>query len=191
MLNKLFSDMKDLREIIKTSIREYLNEEQMNIKVPKPNKSFLYHGSNIKNLESIKNNGLIPDFGDVVKGTEGYGYYMDDEYYNTEDKVEGVLFFSDNPDTWSYSHFGVTPNINEAVLVVIKKNETVFKKVGDYVYDMLGNKVNSIKYNRYNYLSVENIPPFIENGDYFSFDEQEPFDILYGERLVNFLKQFS
>jgi hypothetical protein len=39
--------------------------------------------------------------------------------------------------------------------------------------------------------SVENIPPFIENGDYFSFDEQEPFDILYGERLIAFLKQFS
>ena len=180
-----------LREIIKTSIRKYLNEQQMNIKIPKPNKSFLYHGSNIKNLESIKNNGLIPDFGDVVKGTEAYGYYMDDDYYNSEDKIEGVLFFSDNPDTWSYSHFGDTPNINEAILVIIKKNETVFRKVGDYVYDMLGNKVNSINYNRYYYLSVDNIPPFIENGDYFSLDEQEPFDILYGERLIDFLKQFS
>jgi hypothetical protein len=34
-------------------------------------------------------------------------------------------------------------------------------------------------------------PPFIDNGDYFSFDEQEPFDILYGERLVGFLDIYS
>lgn len=183
--------MKDLTELIENIIYEYLNEQQINIKIPKPNKSFLYHGSNIRNLKDIQNLGLIPDFGDVVKGTESYRYYADDDYYNTEDKVEGVIFFSDNPNTWTYSHFGGTPKINEAILVIVKKNDTIFRKVGDHVYDMLGKKVDSIKYNRYNYLSADNIPPFIENGDYFSFDEQEPFDILYGERLVGFLKQFS
>jgi len=188
---KYMATLNEQCKFIANTIREFLNEDQTNIKIPKAKKSFLYHGSSIKNLESIKNTGLIPDFGDVVKGTTGYGYYMDDDYYNSEDKVEGVLFFSDNPETWSYSHFGGTPNINEAILVIIKKNETVFKKVGDHVYDMLGNKVDSINYNRYDYLSVDNIPPFIENGDYFSFDEQEPFDILYGERLIGFLKQFS
>jgi hypothetical protein len=181
----------ELRNFIASNVRESLNEQRVNIKVPKPNKSFLYHGSNIKNLENIKNDGLIPSFGETVKGTEAYAAYMDDDYYNSENKVEGVLFFNDNPNTWSYSHFGGTPNINEAILVIIKKNETIFRKVGNYVYDMTGNKVNSIRYNRYDYLSVENIPPFIENGDYFSFDEQEPFDILYGERLIAFLKQFS
>jgi hypothetical protein len=183
--------MKDSRKLLATIAKGYLNEQQIEVKVPKPNKNFLYHGSNIKNLKDIQRYGLIPDFGDVVKGTEAYNYYMDDDYYNSEDKVEGVIFFSDNPDTWSYSHFGSKPNINEAILVIVKKNETIFRKVGDYVYDMLGKKVNSIKYNRYDYLSAENIPPFIENGDYFSFDEQEPFDILYGERLLKFLKQFS
>jgi hypothetical protein len=175
-----------LKKFIATTMYEYINEQNTSIKIP--NNSFLYHGSNIKNLDSIINNGLIPDFGDVVKGTEGYEYYMDDDYYNSENRVDGVLFFSDNPNTWSYSHFGGIPNIDEAILIVFKKNETIFRKVGDYIYDMNNNKVKSIKYNRYNYLDVEQIPPFIENGDYFSFDEQEPFDILYGERLIQYLK---
>lgn len=192
--------MKDLKQFIKSNIKEYLNENlddswtnnrNNETVTPKANKSFLYHGSNIKNLEKIKNYGLIPNFGDVVKSTEAYGYYMNDDYYNSEDRVAGVIFFSDNPYTWSYSHFGGTPNINEAILVIVKKNDSIYRKVGDYIYDTLGNKVNSIKYNRYDYLDLDKMPPFIENGDYFSFDEQEPFDILYGERLVSFLKQFS
>ena len=80
--------------------RTILNEEKI-VKIPKPNKSFLYHGSNIKNLDSIKRFGLLPDFGDTVKGTESYQMYMDDEYYNqSEDRVDGVLFFSDNPGSY-------------------------------------------------------------------------------------------
>jgi hypothetical protein len=83
----------ELRNFIANNVRESLNEQRVNIKVPKPNKSFLYHGSNIKNLENIKNDGLIPSFGETVKGTEAYAAYMDDDYYNSENKVEGVLFF--------------------------------------------------------------------------------------------------
>lgn len=166
--------------------RTILNEEKI-VKIPKPNKSFLYHGSNIKNLDSIKRFGLLPDFGDTVKGTESYQMYMDDEYYNqSEDRVDGVLFFSDNPNTWSYSHFGGTPNINEAILVIIKKNETIFRKIDSYFYDMKNQKVN-----RVNYIPVHSLPIFIENGDYFSLEEQEPYDILYGERLVKYLEQFN
>lgn len=163
-----------------------LNEEKI-VKIPKPNKSFLYHGSNIKNLDSIKRFGLLPNFGDTVKGTESYQMYMDDEYYNqSEDRVDGVLFFSDNPNTWSYSHFGGTPNINEAILVIIKKNETIFRQIDGYFYDMKNQKVNSV-----NYIPVDRLPIFIENGDYFSLEEQEPYDILYGERLVKYLEQFN
>lgn len=166
--------------------RTILNEEKI-VKIPKPNKSFLYHGSNIKNLDSIKRFGLLPDFGDTVKGTEAYQMYMDDEYYNqSEDRVDGVLFFSDNPNTWSYSHFGGTPNINEAILVIIKKNETIFRQIDGYFYDMKNQKVNSV-----NYIPVDSLPIFIENGDYFSLEEQEPYDILYGERLVKYLEQFN
>ena len=166
--------------------RTILNEEKI-VKIPKPNKSFLYHGSNIKNLDSIKRFGLLPGFGDTVKGTESYQMYMDDEYYNqSEDRVDGVLFFSNNPNTWSYSHFGGTPNINEAILVIIKKNETIFRQIDGYFYDMKNQKVNSV-----NYIPVDNLPNFIENGDYFSLEEQEPYDILYGERLVKYLEQFN
>jgi hypothetical protein len=168
--------MKLIRDYIKLLLKEE--------KIPKPNKSFLYHGTNIKNLDDIQKYGLIPDFGDTVKGTEGYSYYMDDEYINPEDRVDGVIFFSDNPNTWSYSNFGGTPNIDEAVLVIVKKNETIFRKVGDYIYDMSGSKVNSV-----NYISIDKLPFFIENGDYFTFEEQTPHDILYGERLEQFLKQ--
>jgi hypothetical protein len=150
---------------------------------------YLYHGTNIKNLKDIENYGLVPDFGNIVKSTEGYQYYMDDEYYNPEDRVDGVLFFSDKPDTWSYSHFGGTPNIDEAVLIIIEKNDTIFRKIGEYIYDMDGNKVNSIKYNRFNYLDIDKIPPFIEDGDYFSFDEQEPIDVLYGDKLKEYLNK--
>lgn len=162
---------------------KFLNENS------ESNENFLFHGTNIKNLDSIKKYGLIPDFGDVVKSTEAYQYYIDDDYYDPNSRVDGVLFFSDNPNTWSYSHFGGTPNINEAVLVVIEKNNTIFRKVGEYIYDINNKKVNSIKYNRYDYLDIDQIPPFIEDGDYFSFDEQEPTDILFGERLIKFINE--
>ena len=174
--------MNLIKNIIKESIKEYLNESIINI--PKPSKNFLYHGTHIKNLDSIKKFGLIPDIGDVVKGTEAYDYYMDDDYFNPNDRIDGILFFSDNPNTWSYSHFGGTPNINEAVLVIIKKNETIFRKVGDYFFDINNNRVKSI-----DGIYEDRLPPFIENGDYFSFENQEPFDILYGDRLINFLKK--
>lgn len=170
------------------SMREYLNENQVNI--PKPSKNFLYHGTNIKNLDDIKSYGLLPDFGDVVKSTEMYQYYINDEYFNPEDRVDGVLFFSNNPDTWSYSNYGEKGNLNDAVLVIVENNETIYHKKDDSVYDINGEKVNVIKYDNSNYLDSDKIPPFIEQGDYFSFDEQTPFDILYGDRLIKFLEQF-
>lgn len=178
-----------LRKNIATTILEYLNEQQINDEdrdIPKPNKQFLYHGTNIKALDDIKKYGLIPDFGDTVKGTEMAGYYFDDDYIDPDDRVDGIIFFSDNPDTWRYSHYNTTPNIKEAILVIVNKNDTIFRKVGEHIYDIKGKKVNHV-----NYTDVDKLPFFIENGDYFSFDEQEPFDILYGERLVGFLKQFS
>tara|TARA_R100000951_G_scaffold115935_1_gene125757 strand:- start:900 stop:1391 length:492 start_codon:yes stop_codon:yes gene_type:complete len=145
----------------------------------------LYHGTHIKNLEDIKKYGLIPDFGDVVKSTEMYQYYMDDNYINPEDRVEGVLFFSDNPDTWSYSHFGKTKNIDEAILVVVEKNDSIFRKMGDSFYDINGNEVESI-----DYIDTDKLPFFIEDGDYFSFEEQEPIEILYGDKLKNYISQY-
>lgn len=174
-----------------STLSNCIEEQEIKTKTPKPNKSFLYHGTNIKNLNNIKKYGLIPDFGDTVKGTEAYGNYMDYEYMNPDDRVDGILFFSDKPDVWSYSNFGKTANVNDAVIVIIKKNKTIYKKIAFDYYDMKNNKVNWIKYNNHDYIDVDKLPFFIEDGDYFSLDEQDPFDILYGERLVNYLKQFS
>jgi hypothetical protein len=142
----------------------------------------LYHGTNIKNLEDISKYGLFPDFGDVVKSTDMYQYYMDDEYISPDDRVEGVLFFSDNPDTWSYATYGREKNIDEALLVVVENNDSIYRKLGDDYYDYEGNEVDSI-----DYIYKDKLPFFIENGDYFSFEEQKPIKILYGEELKKFL----
>lgn len=159
-----------------------LNEINENIR---SRSTHLYHGTNIENLKDIQEMGLIPDFGSVVQSTEMYQYYMDDEYFNPDDRVDGVLFFSDSPDTWSYSHFGKTPDINEAALIIIENNETIYHKIkGGVVLDFNQQQVNNV-----DYIDIDKLPPFIENGDYFSFQEQEPIDILYGERLINFINK--
>lgn len=144
----------------------------------------LYHGTHIKNLADIQSYGLLPDFGDVVKSTEMYGYYMDDEYVDLDDKVEGILFFSEDPDTWRYSHYGKTPNIDEAVLVVIQNNDTIYRNLGNGNFvDWQGNDVGGA----IDYIDVDRLPGFIETGDSFSFQEQEPIDILFGDRLKQFI----
>jgi len=172
-----------LKTIRVTTVRESV--ESFN----KTSKSFLYHGTHIKNLNIIKQNGLIPSFGDVVKTTDSYQIYMDDEYYDSTDRVDGVLFFSDKPNTWSYSHFGKKPNINEAVLVIVKKNDSIYRKLKDDFYDIHNKKVYDIKY--YNtYIDVDKLPPFIENTDYFSLEEQEPYKILHGDTLIRFIQNY-
>jgi len=146
----------------------------------------LYHGTPLKNLEEIKKYGLLPDFGETVRGTEMYQYYVDDDYFDPDDRVEGVLFFGDSPDVWTYSHFREDESLDKALLVVVKKNDSIFQKRGFDFFDIRGNKVDSI-----NYIDVDKLPPFIEDGDYFSFEEQEPIELLYGERLKNFLEDYK
>jgi hypothetical protein len=144
---------------------------------------YLYHGTNIKNLDDIKQYGLIPDFGDVVKSTEAYEYYMDDDYYSEEDRIEGLVFFSDTPDTWSYSNHGKPENIDEAILVIVENNDTIFKRVRDKLFDYKNKLVDSVEH-----LTINELPPFIEDGDFFSLKEQTPVKILYGDKLKQFLK---
>lgn len=47
------------------------------------NGDYLFHATNIKNLDDIKNYGLLPQFGETVKSSYG-GYYKigDEEYAN-------------------------------------------------------------------------------------------------------------
>lgn len=146
------------------------------------NMNLLFHGTNIKNLEDIKKYGLLPNFGDIVKSTEMYDYYMNDDYINDKDRVDGIIFFSDNKNTWSYSHYGNKANIDEALLVIVENNNTIYKKLDGNIYDYNGNIVDNV-----NYIDTDKLPFFIENGDYFSLEEQTPIDILYGEKLKKYL----
>lgn len=179
---------KDVRDQL-TKIQKFSELLTETIIPPKIKPNFLYHGTHIKNLDSIQKYGLIPDFGDTVKSTQAYQHYfgdVDDDGYEVpeRERIDGILFFSDNPKTWSYSHYGGTPNIDEALLVIIAKNDTIFRKGNqDDFYDMRNQRVRSI-----NYIDVDELPQFIERGDYFSLEGQKPLYILYGERLKNFLK---
>jgi len=60
--------MKDLKQFIKTTIREFLNENQNS-------DNYLYHGTSIENAENIINNGFNEDtyWGDKSTA-EGYAY---------------------------------------------------------------------------------------------------------------------
>lgn len=140
----------------------------------------LYHGSKIENLENIKKYGVLPDFGDIVKSTEMWQYYTNDEYYNEEDRIEGLVFLSSDIDTYKYSNYNDDDktNTDNALIAVIENNDTIFRKLDDKMYDFEGNEVDDV-----DYLTLEMLPPFIENGDYFSLEAQEPIDIIYGERL--------
>jgi len=155
--------------------RQYLKEEQAS-------PQFLYHGTNIKNLESIQKDGLMPEFGELVKSTSGYGYYMDDEYFDPSDRKEGILFFDDTPETWGYGSIG-NKNMDEVVLVQIENNDSIYRKVDNKYYNFDGEEADEI-----DYTDVDRMPPFIENGDYFSFDPQEPVKILSGEELTKFIE---
>lgn len=145
--------------------------------------NFLFHGTKIKNAKEIQKYGLIPDFGDIVKSTEMYRYYMDDEYFSNDDRVDGVLFFSESPDTWTYSQFqSKIKDINQACVVVIEKNDTIYHKKDDEFFDIYNKNVQSI-----DGIYIDKLPPFIEDGDYFSFEEQTPYLVLIGEQINKIL----
>lgn len=65
--------MKDLRQFIKTTIREFLNENKT-YKLPK----YLYHLTSLEKFENIKKDGgLNPEFSKQSKGEKGI-YLTDD-----------------------------------------------------------------------------------------------------------------
>jgi hypothetical protein len=152
------------------------------------NVNVLYHGTHISNLESIRNNGLVPSIGKIVKSTDSYQYYMDDEYFPEEYRVEGVLFFSPSPDVWSYSSFGSKDKILEdSLLISVLNNPSIFYKKNMRVFDYNGEQVDGIDYYG-TYIPEDMLPPFIEEGDYFTFEDQVPQKIYYGKELKKMLQ---
>ena len=176
--------MKLLRETIKRILIENIDD------IDYPPSEYLYHGTSIKNVPQIEAEGLIPTFGELVKSTEGYQYYMDDDSdgygRGGGDRVEGVLFFSDDPDTWKY---GATDykSMDQAALVIVNRDDTIYQSKGNGIYtDIDGNEVDEI-----DGIYIDDLPPFIETSDYFSFEEQYDVDILTGERLKRFVERFA
>ncbi len=169
-------------------------KELSGIKVPKVNRNFLYHSTNIKHLDDIKSVGLIPDFGETVRSAYGGEYDFDkedtDKDWDEERRVEldfdGILFFSDTPLIGFSQPMQQNFKWDECLLVIVKKNDSIYRKVDDNpkFVDMNGQTVSSV-----NHISVHDLPIMIETGDYFSFDEQEPYDMLYGDRLKTFIQQ--
>lgn len=165
------------------------------------NGDYLFHATNIKNLNDIKNYGLLPTFGETVKSAYGGYYKIGDEIHDSEGnelpelKMEGLLFFSETP------HLKYSSNIyqrnfkwNEVLLCIVEKNDTIFKKIDDYpkFIDFEGNPIYS-----YNYINfMDDLPIIVETGDWFSTEEQEVSKLSYGQELydfmeINFKKEFN
>lgn len=157
-------------------------------KIPiKASKKYLYHATNIKNLDTIKKFGLIPDIGETIRGSYGDSYDFDntgdDERVSVD--IDGILFFSDEPGLF-FSQFGSNDfDWNKAIVCIIVKNNTIYHKVDDYpkFTDCDGHEVETI-----GYYSAWELPIFIETGDWFSFEEQKCKYVLHGEKLKNFIK---
>ena len=181
-----------------------LNPSFLNEDVLRRNPNHLYNVTNIKHADEIKKWGLYPHFGDTLKKAS-YGDYYDfddedepDEFGNYERQkpdYEGILFFSEEPAIkYADFHMGdINTNqlISQAVLSVVEKNETIFHKIDDErVTDYKGNIVDYVPANREEYggFATYDLPVFIERGDWFSFEEQEPIAALTGNELINFMK---
>lgn len=165
---------------------------------------FLYNITNIKHADEIKKWGLYPHFGETLKKAS-YGDYYDfdhedepDEYGNYERQkpdYEGILFFSDDGPHIKYADFhmgnmNTSDMLDQAVLSIVEKNETTFHKIDDErVTDYKGNVVDYVPADREEYggFATYELPVFIERGDWFSFEEQEPVAVLTGNELKEFM----
>jgi hypothetical protein len=142
---------------------------------------YLYHGSNIKNLKSIQQEGLILYTGDMVKSTFSYH-----DYIERNENPKDVLFFSKDKDTWKYGDIKEN-NIDKVILCIVEINDTIYQYKDEKVFDYEGNLTNIVYTNHLDFIYDTEIPFFIENNDYFSFQPQECVDILYGKRLITFM----
>ena len=105
----------------------------------------LYHVTQIKNLDSIKKNGLTPKIGERTRGGHG--------------KVSNkLIFLSDKPE------LGLLKNKKAALILEIDPSKyTIHHAEGDSVEDIkeLGGRY---------WNSTEDWPEGVEEGDYFSYE---------------------
>lgn len=139
-------------------IKLFEEHEEIATDIPVPKKKWLYHVTNAKHLSSIRQVGLIPEWGEVVRTTYGNDYDLDNRkqdfgggsgnYYQEDEEDEdgegkydtegnrlsqlpfdGILFFATEPHIM-YSHFTKMEdfNWNDVVIVVVENNETIYRK---------------------------------------------------------------
>ena len=161
------------------------------------NNKFLFHSTNIKHLKEIKEYGLIPYFGDTVRKAYGSYYNFDekaDDYssidYDEDEKIKlkynGLIFFSETPKLkYSQPIYSNKFIWEEALLCIIIKNESIFKKVDDYprFIDFENKPIYS-----YDGIDFRDDLVSVETNDWFSFEQQEPWKLIYGADLYKYMK---
>ena len=168
----------ELRKFIATTIREYLNEQQM------LNERTLYHGTITHNIPSIEQNGLMPTIGDFVKNM--YAGAVDGDVM---EYLEEILYATDKKQ------------INKARTAIIYQ---ISNKLGkDYhsvtneefeKYGALAVVKNGDEYFEFHSEEDANYgraPLGVETGDYYTKDEITPDYILTGNKLTSFFKKFG
>lgn len=160
---------------------------------------YLYHVTHIDKLGEIKNKGLVPKFGELVKSTSGYDYWLDHiggrDLPPEAKEIEGVIFFSEKPSLGYYNvgrkRSDIKKVIDSKILVcVVKKNPSIYKFVDNGRGEVLNYKERGVSYIEwYNHrIQTKYLPYFIEPGDWFAFEHQKVEKLLYGEELVKFIK---
>jgi len=170
--------MKDLKNFIKTTIREYLNEQQM------LNERTLYHGTTTHNIPSIEENGLMPTIGAFVKNMYAGAVdgdimdYLEEILYATDkkqiDKARTSIVYQIANKLGKDYHSVTNEEFEKYGALAVVKN-------GDEYFDF--HSEEDAYYGR----------PFlgVEPGDYYTRDEITPDYILTGKKLVAFFKRFN
>ena len=171
----------------------------------KKSSDWLYHVTNIKYIGEldIDNNTVYPYLGDIVKTTEMHQYWKEHkksgQLREEQEEIDGMIFFSDEPHM-AYADrklasggtvFNKEFIENEVLVVVVEKNDSIYQMTDSMnrkVVDHTGTEVDYIEWGFNNYISTERLPYWIEQDDWFSFDEQEYIHLLYGDKLIKFLQ---
>lgn len=175
-------------------LNKFIEEELDNMVPVRHSSRFLYHATNIKNYQDVKDHGLFPMWGDTVRSAYGGYYDLDNKYngdYNDDElsalpefMQDGLIFFSDKPMLGYSQTMQQDFKFEEAVLCIVEKNDTIYHKIGDEEYtNSNGQRVTSIEY-----VPVYDLPLIIERGDWFSFESQKVKHVLTGKELFQFMK---
>lgn len=167
-----------LKKIIVTTIREYLNEQQI------LNEKTLYHGTTIHNLPSIEQNGLMPTIGDFVKNM--YAGSVDGDVM---DYLEEILYATDKKQIDKAKTAIIYQIANKLGKDYHSVTNEEFEKYGALAVIKNGDKYFDFHSEEDQY--YQSAPLGVETGDYYTRDEITPDYILTGDKLISFFKKFG